>query len=97
MLQFRDICLTNSGSVSDAVLWELGRLMNESQTSCGLDYECSCPELDRLTQICRDAGAYGSRLTGKYFLFITIYEVVIKTYLYRCGLGGVHGLPCRGG
>jgi galactokinase len=72
VLWFRDICLANSESVSDAAPLELGKLMNESHTSCGLDYDCSCPELDQLTQICRDAGAYGSRLTGKYLTFLTI-------------------------
>ncbi|KAI0306222.1 Galactokinase [Multifurca ochricompacta] len=64
VLRFRDICIANHEGVSDAVLCELGELMNASQTSCSVDYDCSCQELDQLTQICRDAGAYGSRLTG---------------------------------
>ncbi|KAI1127931.1 galactokinase [Nemania abortiva] len=42
----------------------LGNLMNETQDSCRDAYECSCPEIDQICQIAREAGSYGSRLTG---------------------------------
>ena len=42
----------------------LGQLMNESHESCRDLYDCSSPELEELTKMCRAAGAYGSRLTG---------------------------------
>lgn len=34
-------------------LEELGALMSKSHASYRDLYECSCPELDRLTQLCR--------------------------------------------
>lgn len=43
----------------------LGRLMNRSHDSCSEKYDCSCPELDALVEVCQDApGCYGARLTG---------------------------------
>lgn len=42
----------------------LGALMNQTQSSCRDLYQCSCKELDQLCDIAREAGAYGSRLTG---------------------------------
>lgn len=42
----------------------LGNLLNETQDSCRDVYECSCPEIDDICRIAREAGSYGSRLTG---------------------------------
>lgn len=42
----------------------LGALLDATQQSCRDDYECSCPEIDELCRVARQAGSYGSRLTG---------------------------------
>lgn len=67
VLDFRKQCERFADATGDnveAVLQNLGELMNGSQDSCRDFYECSCPEIDRLVKVCRSAGAYGSRLTG---------------------------------
>ncbi|HTS00439.1 MAG TPA: galactokinase [Bacteroidota bacterium] len=47
---------------------EFGKLMYDSHLSLQRDYEVSCPELDRLVDICAEAeGVYGARMTGAGF------------------------------
>uniref|UniRef100_A0A2D4GLB0 GHMP kinase C-terminal domain-containing protein n=1 Tax=Micrurus corallinus TaxID=54390 RepID=A0A2D4GLB0_MICCO len=60
VLEFKDICV----QAPDDAISLLGDLMNESHASCRDLYECSCPELDQLVDICLQFGAVGSRLTG---------------------------------
>ena len=76
VLQFKQTCLLAAGSsdANDSMFFEgLGRLMNDSQLSCSLLYECSCPELDNLTRLAKKGGAYGSRLTGRVPPYHALY------------------------
>ncbi|NXD32276.1 GALK Galactokinase, partial [Spelaeornis formosus] len=60
--EFKDLLC--STAATQALLEQMGNLMNESMESCQRDYECSCPELDELVALARSNGAYGSRVTG---------------------------------
>jgi galactokinase len=44
-----------------------GALMNASHASCRDDYDISCPALEELVAVAREAGAVGARLTGAGF------------------------------
>uniref|UniRef100_A0A3B3HVC1 Galactokinase 2 n=1 Tax=Oryzias latipes TaxID=8090 RepID=A0A3B3HVC1_ORYLA len=60
VMSFKSVC---DSEPVDAIRL-LGDLMNQSHVSCRDLYECSCPELDQLVDICLKSGAVGSRLTG---------------------------------
>lgn len=72
VLKFRDVCLRASSKSSSSedgelILRELGTLMDESHESCTKLCDNSCPEVDDLVRIAKEAGAYGSRITGSYY------------------------------
>ena len=69
VLEFHDVCLRAEqenalASDSDAYLRELGSIMDASHKSCSELCENSCPEVDLLVRLAKEAGAYGSRVTG---------------------------------
>ena len=63
VLDFKKTC-DDENLDDDTKSVELGRLMNESQLSCKMYYDCSSVQIDEITQMARDKGALGSRLTG---------------------------------
>jgi len=56
----------------------LGHVLNGSQDSCRDKYECSCDEIDRICRIAREAGSYGSRLTGAGWGGCTVHLVPVN-------------------
>lgn len=54
-------------AMREGALERFGTLMDASHASLRDDYEVSIPELDRLVDIAREAGAVGARLTGAGF------------------------------
>ncbi len=45
----------------------IGKLLDDSHRSLAEDFEVSSPALDLAVEVCREAGAYGARLTGAGF------------------------------
>ncbi|CCM02772.1 uncharacterized protein FIBRA_04880 [Fibroporia radiculosa] len=65
VLRFRDVCFSSEAAILPRdTLIDLGALMNESHQSSIELCENSCPEVDELVRLAREAGAFGSRVTG---------------------------------
>ncbi|KAJ2318697.1 galactokinase [Coemansia sp. Cherry 401B] len=73
VVRFRQIC--ESGDARTDYFSALGDLMNQSQDSCRDLFECSCAEIDELCAIARNAGSFGSRLTGAGWGGCTVHLV----------------------
>ncbi|KAL8815164.1 MAG: hypothetical protein Q9223_005674 [Gallowayella weberi] len=75
VIAFKKLLQDPTSTNDPDLLPSLGALMNETQDSCRDIYDCSCPEIDQLCKIARDAGAYGSRLTGAGWGGCTVHLV----------------------
>lgn len=64
VLAFMSLLSSPPSDADLAYCEKLGSLMNDTQDSCRDLYECSCPEIDDICRIAREAGSLGSRLTG---------------------------------
>jgi N-acetylgalactosamine kinase len=83
-------------SLRDGDVLAFGQLMDASHGSCRDDYEISCPEVEELIRIAKEAGAVGARLTGAGFGGCTVNLVAepevsgfltrIDRYFYRSRL-----------
>ncbi|XP_041325201.1 N-acetylgalactosamine kinase isoform X3 [Pyrgilauda ruficollis] len=65
VLEFQKICCEAPANA----LQLLGELMKQSHISCREMYECSCPELDRLVDICLLEKSQSNLLHGLFLLF----------------------------
>ena len=54
----------NTTTTTTTTIDTLAELMNQSHESNRVHYDCSCPDLDRLCSIMRNAGCRAARLTG---------------------------------
>ena len=73
VLKFKAL-LTEKPTPSD-LLKRLGDCMNSTQESCRDVYDCSCPEIEMLCEIAKEAGSYGSRLSGAGWGGCTVHLV----------------------
>lgn len=61
---FKQLLLDPPADADTALLPKLGDVLNESHASSRDVYVHSCPEIDEMCEIAREAGSYGGRVTG---------------------------------
>ncbi|KAF6225797.1 hypothetical protein HO133_009799 [Letharia lupina] len=61
---FKQLLLNPPADADTVLLPRLGDILNESHTSSRDVYVHSCPEIDEMCEIAREAGSYGGRVTG---------------------------------
>ena len=61
---FKQLLLHPPADADTVLLPKLGDILNESHASSRDVYVHSCPEIDEMCEIAREAGSYGGRVTG---------------------------------